>query len=309
MNGLIRQSYNQKLRRLSWFSKKINPLLFVPQQEVYLIERFGAYSRQKGGGPLFKIPLIETVSGVQVLKEIVIPIDQQKAITKDNVAVGLDGVLYIKINDPYKTTYGVVDAKEAVTAIAQTAMRSEIGKLSLDGIFSERDGLNTKIVNAINEASMEWGLHCLRYEIRDIEIPDDIKIAMQKQVEAEREKRASILKSEGVRESAINEAEGHRQASILASEAEKQKLINEAEGQAQSIIINANAKAEAIAAIRKQIEIDSGENAARYELSSKYVESFGNLAKETNTLILPADAGDIPKMVTTALATFESVKK
>merc|ERR1719204_1357623 len=140
MNGLIRQSYNQKLRRLSWFSKKINPLLFVPQQE---------------GGPLFKIPLIETVSGVQVLKEIVIPIDQQKAITKDNVAVGLDGVLYIKINDPYKTTYGVVDAKEAVTAIAQTAMRSEIGKLSLDGIFSERDGLNTKIVNAINEASME----------------------------------------------------------------------------------------------------------------------------------------------------------
>jgi regulator of protease activity HflC (stomatin/prohibitin superfamily) len=301
--------HGHRMRHLSWFSKSASPILFVPQQEVYLIERFGRYDRQVPGGPLFKWPFLERVAGVQVLKEIVLEIDQQKAITKDNVAVGLDGVLYIKIEDPYKAQYGVVNAEAAVTAIAQTAMRSEIGKLSLDGIFSERDGLNTAIVSAINSATNQWGLVCLRYEIRDLEIPNDIKIAMQKQVEAEREKRASILRSEGVRESAVNEAEGTRKAQILHSEAQKIKLINEAEGQAQAIIANAEAKASAIEKISEKLGKSDGNNAANFELASKYIDSFSNLAKETNTLILPADAGDVPKMITTAMKTLDTINK
>lgn len=290
-------------------SRKVFPINFVPQQEVFIIERFGKFSRQKEGGVMFKIPLLEEIAYVQVMKELVIKVDGQKAITKDNVTVDLDGVLYIKIRDPYKASYGVDDAENAITAIAQTTMRSEIGKLTLDGLFSERDQLNQKIVEAINDASEDWGMGALRYEIRDIEIPKEILMAMQKQVEAERTKRAEILKSEGVREASINEAEGKRKAQILASEAQEIELINEARGQAEAVKLNAQAKAAAIEIIAKKLGDSNGEDAARFELAARYIDAFGELAQENNTLILPAETGDVPAMIGTAMKSFQSINK
>lgn len=290
-------------------SRKVFPINFVPQQEVFIIERFGKFSRQKEGGVMFKIPLLEEIAYVQVMKELVIKVDGQKAITKDNVTVDLDGVLYIKIRDPYKASYGVDDAENAITAIAQTTMRSEIGKLTLDGLFSERDQLNQKIVEAINDASEDWGMGALRYEIRDIEIPKEILMAMQKQVEAERTKRAEILKSEGVREASINEAEGKRKAQILASEAQEIELINEARGQAEAVKLNAQAKAAAIEIIAQKLGDSNGEDAARFELAARYIDAFGELAQENNTLILPAETGDVPAMIGTAMKSFQSINK
>lgn len=265
----------------------VYPMLMVPQQECYLVERFGAYSRSMHGGPMFKIPFVERVSGVQVLKEINIEINKQNAITKDNVTVGLDGVLYIKIFDPYKTQYGVVDAATAVTNLAQTSMRSEIGKMQLDGVFSERENLNRQIVKAINHAAEDWGIRALRYEIRDIEIPKEIQHAMQMQVGAERQKRAKILESEGV----------------------KQAAINEAEGAAEALMIDARAKAAAITAVSEQIEKGRGMEAAQLQLAQGYIDAFGNLAKEGNTLILPADTGDVSSMLAKAMKTVDIVKK
>jgi len=273
--------------RVGLWKRTISPLLFVPQQECYLIERFGAYSRSVSGGPLFKIPFIESLSGIQVLKEINIEINKQSAITKDNVTVDLDGVLYIKIFDPYKTQYGVVDAQAAVTNLAQTSMRSEIGKMQLDGVFSERENLNKQIVSAINSAAEEWGIRALRYEIRDIEIPKEIQNAMQKQVGAERNKRAKILESEGI----------------------KQAQINQAEGEAEALLIEAKAKAEAIAAVNEQIEKGKGMEAAKLQLAQAYIDAFGKLAKEGNTLILPADTGDVSSMLAKAMKTIDVVKK
>jgi len=296
-------------KSLGMLSRKVFPINFVPQQEVFIIERFGKFSRQKEGGVMWKIPFLEEIAYVQVMKELVIKVDGQKAITKDNVTVDLDGVLYIKIRDPYKASYGVDDAENAITAIAQTTMRSEIGKLTLDGLFSERDQLNQKIVEAINDASEDWGMGALRYEIRDIEIPKEILMAMQKQVEAERTKRAEILKSEGVREASINEAEGKRKAQILASEAQEIELINEARGQAEAVKLNAQAKAAAIEIIAQKLGDSNGEDAARFELAARYIDAFGELAQENNTLILPAETGDVPAMIGTAMKSFQSINK
>jgi len=279
------RTYIQR-RSIGWLRGSVYPMLMVPQQECYLVERLGAYSRSMSGGPMFKIPFLERVSGVQVLKEINIEINKQNAITKDNVTVGLDGVLYIKIFDPYKTQYGVVDAANAVTNLAQTSMRSEIGKMQLDGVFSERENLNRQIVKAINSAAEDWGIRALRYEIRDIEIPKEIQHAMQMQVGAERQKRATILESEGV----------------------KQAAINAAEGAAEALLIDARAKAAAITAVSEQIEKGHGMEAARLQLASGYIDAFGKLAKEGNTLILPADTGDVSSMLAKAMKTVDVVQ-
>jgi len=302
---LLRQN---SAKTLGYFKRSISPCAFVPQQECYVIERFGKFSRLCEGGIMWKIPLIDSISYVQVLKELVIEVDKQKTITKDNVTVDLNGVLYIKIADPKKASYGVDNAENAITAIAQTTMRSEIGKLTLDGLFSERDILNRNIVQAINDASEEWGMSALRYEIRDINIPKEIQVAMQKLVEAERTKRAEILHSEGVKQSQINEAEGKRQAQILASEASQIELINEARGQAEAVKLNAEAKALAIELIAAKLEGSAGSDAARFELAARYIEAFGEIASEGTTLILPADAGDVTKMVGTAVKSFEMIK-
>ncbi|KFV58885.1 hypothetical protein N328_04897, partial [Gavia stellata] len=219
-------------------------VLFVPQQEAWVVERMGNHLILPfSQGLNFLIPLLDRIRYVQSLKEIVINVPEQSAVTLDNVTLQIDGVLYLRVMDPYKASYGVEDPEYAVTQLAQTTMRSELGKLSLD---RERESLNANIVDAINQASDCWGIRCLRYEIKDIHVPPRVKESMQMQVEAERRKRATVLESEGTRESAINVAEGQKQAQILASEAEKAEQINKAAGEANAMLVKARAKAEAI---------------------------------------------------------------
>ncbi|XP_027471361.1 stomatin-like protein 2, mitochondrial isoform X3 [Callorhinus ursinus] len=251
-------------------------VLFVPQQEAWVVERMGRFHRilepvrtssahsrpsldpnpttlillrthdSSSQGLNILIPVLDRIRYVQSLKEIVINVPEQSAVTLDNVTLQIDGVLYLRIMDPYKASYGVEDPEYAVTQLAQTTMRSELGKLSLDKVFRERESLNASIVDAINQAADCWGIRCLRYEIKDIHVPPRVKESMQMQVEAERRKRATVLESEGTRESAINVAEGKKQAQILASEAEKAEQINQAAGEASAVLAKAKAKAEAI---------------------------------------------------------------
>ncbi|XP_071375458.1 stomatin-like protein 2, mitochondrial isoform X2 [Centroberyx affinis] len=203
-------------------------VLFVPQQEAWVVERMGRFHRILEPGLNFLIPILDRIRYVQSLKEIVIDVPEQSAVSLDNVTLQIDGVLYLRILDPFKASYGVEDPEYAVTQLAQTTMRSELGKLTLDKVFRERESLNSNIVHSINQASDDWGIRCLRYEIKDIHVPPRVKESMQMQVEAERKKRATVLESEGTRESAINVAEGHKQAQILASEGQKEEQINRA---------------------------------------------------------------------------------
>ncbi|KAM6364403.1 LOW QUALITY PROTEIN: stomatin-like protein 2, mitochondrial [Pluvialis apricaria] len=231
-------------------------MLFLPQQEAWVVERMGKFHRILEPGLNFLIPLLDQICYVQSLKEIVINVPEQSAVTLDNVTLQIDGVLFLWVMDHYKASYGVEDPEYAVTQLAQTTMRSELGKLSLDRVFWEQESLNANIVDAINQASDCWGIQCLRYEIKDIHVPPRVKESMQMQVEAE-QKQATVLESEGMRESAINVAEGQKQAQILASEAEKAKQINKAAGEASAMLVKARAKAEAIqllaAALAQQV--------------------------------------------------------
>ncbi|NXS14267.1 STML2 protein, partial [Neodrepanis coruscans] len=216
----------------------------------------------------------------------------------DNVTLQIDGVLYLRVMDPYKASYGVEDPEYAVTQLAQTTMRSELGKLSLDRVFRERESLNASIVDAINQASDCWGIRCLRYEIKDIHVPPRVKESMQMQVEAERRKRATVLESEGTRESAINVAEGQKQAQILASEAEKAEQINKAAGrEANAMLVKARAKAEAIQLLAAALSQQHGNAAASLSVAEQYVNAFSKLAKDSNTVLLPANTGDVTNMV------------
>lgn len=233
-------------------------LKFVPQQESWIVERMGRFHRVLEPGPRLLAPLIDQVRFVANLKEIAIPIGSQSAITQDNVSLELDGVLYVRVTDAMKVAYGVEDAQYAVTALAQTTMRAEIGMMSLDRTLSERQTLNANIVAAINQAAGSWGIQCLRYEIRDIHPPANIVSAMHSQVEADRQKRAEILASEGDRQSAVNKAEGYKRSVILEAEARKEKSVREAEGEAESVLIRARAKAAAIEAIGQSMH--NGQN-------------------------------------------------
>ena len=243
------------------------------------------------------LPVVDRVKYVQSLKEIAIDVPKQSAITSDNVTLSIDGVLYLRILDPYLASYGVEDPEFAITQLAQTTMRSELGKMSLDKVFRERESLNISIVESINKASEAWGISCLRYEIRDIKLPSRVHEAMQMQVEAERRKRAAILESEGVRAADINVAEGKRQSRILASEAQKQEEINRANGEAAAIMALADARAKSLKIVAESLANEHGRSAASLSVAEKYVVAFEKLAKHNNTLIVPSTASDVTSMV------------
>ncbi|XP_055387651.1 stomatin-like protein 2, mitochondrial [Condylostylus longicornis] len=284
-------------------------IMFVPQQEAWIIERMGKFSRILDPGLNFLVPIIDKIKYVQSLKEIAIDVPKQSAITSDNVTLSIDGVLYLRILDPYKASYGVEDPEFAITQLAQTTMRSELGKMSLDKVFRERESLNVSIVDSINKASEAWGITCLRYEIRDIRLPSRVHEAMQMQVEAERKKRAAILESEGIREADINVAEGKRKATILASEAERQEHINKASGEAAAILAIADAKARSLETIAKALNDINGKNAASLFIAEQYISAFSNLSKTNNTMILPANASDVTSLVGQAMTIYKMLSK
>uniref|UniRef100_A0A1A9WP62 Band 7 domain-containing protein n=1 Tax=Glossina brevipalpis TaxID=37001 RepID=A0A1A9WP62_9MUSC len=282
-------------------------IMFVPQQEAWIVERMGRFHRILEPGLNILLPIVDKIKYVQSLKEIAIDVPKQSAITSDNVTLSIDGVLYLRIIDPYRASYGVEDPEFAITQLAQTTMRSELGKMSLDKVFRERESLNVSIVDSINKASEAWGIACLRYEIRDIRLPSRVHEAMQMQVEAERRKRAAILESEGTREADINIAEGKRKSRILASEADRQEQINKASGEAAAMLAVADARARGLTTIAKSLDDLNGKNAASLTLAEQYISAFKHLAKTNNTLILPSNAGDITSLVTQALSVYKAV--
>ncbi|XP_062580075.1 stomatin-like protein stl-1 [Saccostrea cucullata] len=282
-------------------------ILFVPQQEAWVVERFGKFDRVLNPGLNFILPFVDKIKYVQSLKEVASEVPEQAAVTSDNVTLGLDGVLYTKVFDPYKCSYNVENAEFAIKKLAQTTMRSEIGKITLDTVFREREVLNVNIVDAINKASEPWGISCLRYEIRDMTLPHRIQEAMQMQVEAERKKRASILESEGIREAEINVAEGKKKAKILNSEAFQIEQINIANGEAEAIRAMAEAKARAVVQVSEAISKQNGMNAVAYSIAEQYVDAFGKLAKTNNTVILPANSGDVGGMVAQAMTVYKNL--
>ncbi|XP_076018188.1 stomatin-like protein 2, mitochondrial [Genypterus blacodes] len=284
-------------------------VLFVPQQEAWVVERMGRFHRILEPGLNFLIPVLDRIRYVQSLKEIVIDVPEQSAVSLDNVTLSIDGVLYLRILEPFKASYGVEDPEYAVTQLAQTTMRSELGKLTLDKVFRERESLNSNIVHSINQAAEDWGIRCLRYEIKDIHVPPRVKESMQMQVEAERKKRATVLESEGTREAAINVAEGRKQAQILASEGEKAEQINKAAGEAQAVLAKAGAKSKAIRLLSDALAEQNGDAAASLSVAEQYVAAFSNLAKETNTILLPSNSGDISGMVTQAMTIYGTLAK
>ncbi|KAL0278277.1 UNVERIFIED_CONTAM: hypothetical protein PYX00_000134 [Menopon gallinae] len=282
-------------------------ILFVPQQEAWIIERMGKYSRILEPGFNLLIPFLDKIRYVQVLKELAIDIPQQSAITSDNVCLNIDGILFLKVIDPYLASYGVEDPEFAVTQLAQTTMRSELGKISLDNVFRERENLNFQIVESMNKACSAWGITCLRYEIRDIRIPDRVQEAMQMQVEAERKKRAAILESEGIRQADINVAEGKKQSRILASEADKIEQINQANGEANALLIVAEAKAKGLEMIASSLANKEGKNAAALNVAQQYVTAFHQLAQKGNTVILPNNVSDVPSAVVQAMTIYKKL--
>lgn len=273
-------------------------VLFVPQQEAWIVERFGKFHRILEPGLNVILPFVDSVRYLQPLKELTIDIPRQSAITADNVALTIDGMLNIRVKDPYKASYGIEDAEYSITQLAQTCMRSEIGRMTLDGVFKERTVLNIALVESINKAAEAWGIDVLRYEIRDLIVPQRIQEAMQMLVEAERRKRSQILESEGTKMADINVADGKKQAKILASEAIQQEQINIAEGQKAAILKMCEA-----------LDNPEGQNAISVKIAEKYIEAFGNLAKESNSIILPSNTGDISSMVAQALTIYNTISK
>lgn len=280
----------------------------VPQQEIWIVERLGKYNKNMDAGFNILIPFVDKIAYKHSLKERAIDISAQSAITKDNVTLSLDGILYIKVLDPKQASYGVENPGYAVTQLAQTTMRSEIGKLTMDTTFSERDALNINIVESINEAAIAWGVQCMRYEIKDITPPTSVLLAMEKQVTAEREKRAEILESEAYRQAEINKAEGQKRQVVLASEAAMTDQINRATGEAEAIIAVAKANADGIEFVAKALREDKASDAASLKVAEKYIEAFSKLAKENNTILLPANTGDVSSMVAQAMSVIKELK-
>lgn len=283
-------------------------VVVVPQQSAYVVERLGKYAGTLHAGFHTLTPFFDVIRYRHTLKESAIDIPEQICITKDNVQVGVDGVIYMKVVDPERASYGISNYVFAITQLAQTALRSEIGKIDLDRTFEERTTINTSVVNELDQASEPWGVKVLRYEIKNITPPRDVLDAMEKQMRAEREKRAAILQSEGIRDSKINTAEGVKQETIKNSEAKRQQQINEAEGQGQAILTIANATAEGIRRIADAIQSPGGHDAVNLRVAEQYIMQLGNIAKTTNTVVLPANLADAGSLVATALTVLNQMK-
>jgi len=275
--------------------------IVVPQQSAFVVERLGKYAGTLDAGFHILMPFIHVIRYRHSLKEQAIDIPAQVCITRDNVQVGVDGVLYLKVLNPERASYGIQDYMFAISQLAQTTLRSEIGKIDLDRTFEERTNINMSVVSELDKASESWGVKVLRYEIKNITPPGDVLAAMEKQMRAEREKRAVILTSEGQRDAAINSAEGAKQQTIKASEAERQQQINVAQGQAEAILAIASATAEGIRRVAESIQVPGGFEAVQLRVAEQYVEQFGQLAKGSTNLVLPATVSDVGSMITLAL--------
>ena len=273
----------------------------VPQQQAWVVERLGRYHTTLRAGLNVITPFIDSVREKHSLKETVIKIDEQDCITRDNVLIKVDAVLYYQIIDPVKASYGIRNAETGIVQLAQTTVRSEIGKIDLDRSFEERPLINTHIVGEIDKASTAWGVKVLRYEIKNIKPSEDIRAAMERQMRAERNKRAAILESEGTRDALINNAEGRKQEEIKASEAQQQRQINEAEGRAAAIRAVASATAAGIREVADAIRQPGGAEAVQLRVAEQYLQEFGNLAKESTTMILPATVSDVASMIALAM--------
>lgn len=282
---------------------------FVPQNRAYVIERFGKYQSSKEAGLNFIVPFIDRISADRSLKEQAVDVPEQSAITKDNISLSVDGVLYFRVLDPYKATYGVDDYVFAVTQLAQTTMRSELGKMELDKTFEERDLLNTNIVMAINEAAGPWGIQVLRYEIKDIVPPQSVMQAMEAQMKAERVKRAQILESEGDRQAAINRAEGQKASVVLAAEADKAEQVLRAEGEAKALVAVATAQAEALRQVGEAAATEEGQKAIQLDLATKAIEAKLAIAKESSVVLLPDGSTEAAGVVAQAMTIINQLNK
>ena len=287
----------------------VKTAVVVDQQYEYVVERLGKYRTTLEAGFHILIPFFDKVAYKRSLKEQSIDIPAQTCITADNVSMEVDGCLYLQVVNSRLSAYGIENYHYAVAQLDQTSLRSAIGKISLDNTFEARESLNQQVVEALDEASQNWGVKVLRYEIKDIQPPKSVLEAMEKQMRAEREKRAEIAKSEGERQSTINRAEGDRSEAIARSEGEKMRRINEAEGQAQEILKVAEATAEGIRRVAEALSSPGGQDAANLDVAKKYLDQFGKLAKENNTMIVPANLADVSSMVATVMSTLEHTRK
>ncbi len=281
----------------------------VPQKQAWIVERLGRYSQTLNAGFHILIPFIDKVAYKQILKEVALDVPPQQCVTRDNITITVDGILYLQVIDPVKASYGIADFLYACSQLAQTTLRSEIGKLELDKTFEERSAINAAICAEVDKASDPWGVKVTRYEIKTIEPPKSVKDAMEKQMRAEREKRAAIAESEGEMQSRINRAEGEKRAAIAQSEGEKMRRINEAEGHAKEILLVAQATAQGIQEIAASTKAEGGIEAVNLRLAEQYIAEFGKLAKEGNTMILPTDMANIAGFLKTATTVVKSVAK
>jgi regulator of protease activity HflC (stomatin/prohibitin superfamily) len=290
------------------FTVLVKTAIVVPQQSAFVIERLGKYSTTLHAGFHILVPFLERIAYKHSLKETALDIAEQVCITKDNVQVGIDGVLYLQVLDAGRASYGISDYHFAIAQLAQTTLRSEIGKIDLDRTFEERATINHNVVDELDKATEPWGVKVLRYEIKNINPPADVLQAMEKQMRAEREKRAVILNSEGDRDAKINQAEGEKQRVIKESEAARQQQINEAAGEADAIMAVATATAEGLRRVADAVATAGGREAMQLRVAEEYVRQFGNLARSANTLVVPANLSDVASMIAMATKVFDQAR-
>ena len=281
----------------------------VPQREQFVIERLGKYAKTLDAGFHILVPFVDVVAYKHTLKEQTVDVPSQSCITKDNISVEIDGVIYLQVNDARAASYGIQDYMFATSQLAQTTLRSEIGKIELDRTFEERETINSQVVHAVDRAAEPWGVKILRYEIKDIVPPASVKDALEKQMRAERERRAVVASSEGERQARINVSEGERQEAINLSEAEKLRQINEAEGRAEEIRLIAEATAAGVRAVGAAVSEPGGKDAVNLRVAEQWVTEFGKLAKANNTMIVPAQLGDVSTLVSTVMGTMGNIQK